>query len=510
MRLRIPIALIALIISSPLCFASSSPDPLIEAVVKKDSAAVSRLIAASHSLKVTNEQGISVLGLAVTNGNLDIVRILLDAGADLNIGTAVYPPLFLAVMKMEAGVANKSNYEQIFDLLLSRGADPKVRAGDGSTLLHAAASSKSDAGFMKRLISLGLDINAQDDEGDTALIKAMWRRSGLDHLSLLLDKGADPNIRGNGTTALLVAASAGNLDYVKLLAEKGGRLDIWDSAGNNPLTAAIVALDFAKTPAERSKSENNISYFLQRSELINAPIGASAGDPFICDPIPPLIASAYVNVSGNTTSLLLAKGARIDDRLTKNNGFGSSSLDSGFYEGMTALMMAAMMGRKDVASTLVAAGADLSLRTRRDGMTAAMLACAFDHHELLEMLLKNGGTLSTADLRICRTFQANSFRKSLEDALRDLQKQLDRSPATNRRINLHGKDGLQTLGISLPDDQIQVVSIARTALSYRIVLRHGGLTAANSKPVEGLGAGEGLIGRKYSHELLLLPEVAVP
>jgi ankyrin repeat protein len=78
-------------------------------------------------------------------------------------------------------------------------------------------------------------INFQDQYGKTALIWAS--RGNTEIASLLLDKGADPNVRNNdGRTALMI----GNTDIMKLLLSHKADMNIRDNNGNTVLTSASM------------------------------------------------------------------------------------------------------------------------------------------------------------------------------------------------------------------------------------------------------------------------------
>jgi ankyrin repeat protein len=92
-------------------------------------------------------------------GDENTVRKLLASGMpiDQRDGFGATPLIFAAI----------SGKNEIFDLLLSKKADPNVIANEGYTLMHAAAFSK-DKKLISRLIDLGLDVNARHgDEGIT-------------------------------------------------------------------------------------------------------------------------------------------------------------------------------------------------------------------------------------------------------------------------------------------------------------------------------------------------------
>ena len=119
--------------------------------------------------------------LAVEKGDKELVKILLEAGADVEaVGTFDRTPLARAC---------DGNAVEIMQILLDKGADiNKKRAVDGGTvLMSAAANGRTEA--VKLLLKKGADVNIKDGRGFTALTYAkIWKRK--DVIDLLRAHGA--------------------------------------------------------------------------------------------------------------------------------------------------------------------------------------------------------------------------------------------------------------------------------------------------------------------------------
>ena len=102
------------------------------------------------------EHGNTPLHWAAYKGNLQMVQLLVEQGADLNATTVEgYTPLRDAIYK---------NHHQVFNYLLEQGANPKLRDRRGATLLHWAAAAGA-------ITNLPIPIDTQDNDG---LFPADW------------------------------------------------------------------------------------------------------------------------------------------------------------------------------------------------------------------------------------------------------------------------------------------------------------------------------------------------
>lgn len=217
---------------------------------------------------------------ASVSGNVEILRCLLENGADINAVTAdgkvCITPLIIA-----------AHYEQFgaVTFLINQGADVNFQDKYGYTALHyvAKSGSTSNINALNCLINHGADINAftefhttalmlacafnnvnavkcllhnsadvdlQDRNGETCLKSALRcacadNRSSLEILSFLLKSGVDvSNARRNdGVTLLMQATCHGSLRDVHLLIEHGANVDFQDQNGDTGLHYAAHCCD---------------------------------------------------------------------------------------------------------------------------------------------------------------------------------------------------------------------------------------------------------------------------
>ena len=140
--------------------------------------------------------------ILATNRNLpDIVRFLLDNGADIdtldyNDETALHDAII-------------NEFTDIVDLLLDAGADPNLTNHEGETPLYMAIEANNVA-IVRALLEHDADPNEETLNGNTLLHMAIDLPS-LDIVRVLLDNGADPELENqNNETALEIAQKMRN------------------------------------------------------------------------------------------------------------------------------------------------------------------------------------------------------------------------------------------------------------------------------------------------------------
>ncbi|KAF4485947.1 Ankyrin-1 [Colletotrichum fructicola Nara gc5] len=190
---------------------------------------VKLLLDKGADITVPNSDGWTPLNTASDNGHLDVVKLLLAKGADITVPNSDgWTPL---------NAASDSGHLEVVKLLFAKGANITVPNGDGWTPLNAA-SDNGHLEVVKLLLAKGANITVANNKGWTPLYAASCK-GHLDVVKLLLDMGADITVpNGDGWTPLNAASDNGHLDVVRLLLDKGANITVVNNKGWTPLYAA--------------------------------------------------------------------------------------------------------------------------------------------------------------------------------------------------------------------------------------------------------------------------------
>jgi ankyrin repeat protein len=164
---------------------------------------------------------LTALMVAAQNGNEEIVKLLLEQGAKINVKAAHISGVEAHVLSgiTALSLAAFSGNLSIVKMLVEHGADIHALNSRGASVLAYATTNEVVQYFLDR----GLDINAHDKDGYTLLIKSA---EGFNRPSIafLLEHGADPNAQTtDGTTALKLASRSHHPADVELLKKAGAK-----------------------------------------------------------------------------------------------------------------------------------------------------------------------------------------------------------------------------------------------------------------------------------------------
>ncbi|MHC9543628.1 MAG: ankyrin repeat domain-containing protein [Vulcanimicrobiota bacterium] len=150
-----------------------------------------------------------------------------------------YTPLVLAITCSANAPEKSKNFQELAEMLISKGADVNAKVKDNETPLTIAAANGQKA-IAEALLAKGADINATGLPGWTPLHHAVLANK-KEMVELLISRGAKVDTRdANGCFPLHSAAAWGFKDIAGILIAHGAEPNALDNFNKNPLDYAIM------------------------------------------------------------------------------------------------------------------------------------------------------------------------------------------------------------------------------------------------------------------------------
>ncbi|CDW56762.1 Ank 2 domain containing protein [Trichuris trichiura] len=356
---------------------------------------------------------------AASAGHTDVVRCLVEHGADVNAHSSIgNTPLIYACA---------AGHEEAVEILLDAGADVDLCNDNGqSPLMEAAAAGH--IGIARLLVDHGARVNFASSELkvglETPLTLACYR-GHTDMVKFLLKVGGENNSAGREEelhTALMEASMDGHVEVAKLLLEAGAQVNLAADTFESPLTLAACGghLDLAKLYLSKGASleefnEEGYTPLMEASReghfaVVRLLVESGADVNMLSRRGESTLALAAGANFRNIVAYLLSKGADIERGATTalmeaaqegNYETLNYLLESGANvhtatsQGDTAMSYAAQSGQTKICEVLLAAGASLE-HQGEVGRTALMKAAGAGQRETVEFLLRKGANLNLA------------------------------------------------------------------------------------------------------------------
>ncbi|KAL8801153.1 MAG: hypothetical protein Q9182_004658 [Xanthomendoza sp. 2 TL-2023] len=329
----------------------------------------------------------STLCAAAYNGHLEIIKLLIARGADINTNDDGETALQSAVRGAQI---------HIIQSLIEAGADVRVRLPEGASALHQAVTTdqatKTEAALeiIDQLLRYGLEMEIQDDEGRTPLHEAAFY-GRVDLMNGLIARGAMVNAKDKWQdTPLDRACLNGYIEAVELLVSRGANVNA-HSGGCEGLGRAA-----------RSGRMDLVSFLLDSG----------------ANPLP---------ANNEGPELLHAARSGVPELvvLLMDRGFSS--------QGPRSLLRAVLMDSVQVVAQLLDYGVPIEVKNTKQQnlLHLAVLGKKWERqtlngvlnsrNEVIKLLIEKGADVSATDAKSQKTIDDPKFSKNLDDVLNALK-----------------------------------------------------------------------------------------
>ena len=256
--------------------------------------AIDVLLKAGANPNTASKSGFTPLVFAAENGDVKAATSLLAAGADVNHELpGGLTPLLVAVMAKKPEVAGT---------FIAKGASANSKDRTGNTALHMAAQLGQEE-LVKELIAKGADVNAKTNKaqagggrggggffrgpsGEQTPLMLAARADKVDIMHTLVAAGADPKLRAqDGSTLLMAAANSGHVEAVQYAYE----LDTEAIKAETDTKSAVMHASVTGSMQTSTQPEIcKVVQFLADKGAVLDPVDANGRTPIIIADVLPI------------------------------------------------------------------------------------------------------------------------------------------------------------------------------------------------------------------------------
>ena len=259
--------------------ATKNRNPEIFQVLMLNSGAYSDKEIAKKYINSADIYGNTLLMHAIKNNNVEIIKYLINKGADVNAKDCKNNTVLIQAVSQ----ISDSN---IIELLINAGADVKAEDNNGFDCLGYAVLNNTNEEIIKLLINKGLNVKKVYEKGFKTLAFYAAGNPNPEIMQILIDNGVDFDFKqandlknfapvdynfymerdkSKFMTPLMLAAEAGTPEVCEVLIKAGSRLETKDISGRTPLiiSTANPNPDVFRTLLKYGADIKALDYFKQ-------------------------------------------------------------------------------------------------------------------------------------------------------------------------------------------------------------------------------------------------------
>ena len=364
---------------------------LMLACAKRHADAINVLLKAGANPNITDDSGATCLMCAVGKDcSKEVLQAIIDYGADVN---ATSKENFSALM-----IACGEGYTDNINMLMEAGANPNIADDSGATCLMCAVGEDCSNEVLQAIVDHGADVNATNKQNCTALMISCTKRN-IDAIYLLLKAGANPNIADDSGVTCLMRAVGEDCSNEVLQAIIDHGADVNYTSKENG-TALMIACAKSYTDAInvllKARADPNMASDESGATCLMRAVGEDCSKEVLQAIIDH---GADVNTTNkqNCTALTKACEKNYIDAINVLLEAGADTLRAD--NNCKTCLMCAVDGNcsNEVLQAIIDHGADVNAKNIQN-YTALMVACLKGNVHAINVLVKTGSDINTADI----------------------------------------------------------------------------------------------------------------